>query len=114
MRLCLINNDFKYEIEKLIRIFLPFEKIEVLDFKADGDNVVIAEIGEKAVATLNFGGKCYSHCREIENINGDLIKDSDKESLSETLAIAAIKYADLLPNRTTDYLFDMNIAINCP
>lgn len=77
MRLCLINNDFKYEIEKLIRIFLPFEKIEVLDFKADGDNVVIAEIGEKAVATLNFGGKCYSHCREIENINGDLIKDSE-------------------------------------
>ncbi len=77
MQLCLINNEFKYELEKLIRIFLPFEKIEFLNDRVDGDSVAIAEIGEKAIATLNFGGKCYSHCCEIENINGDFNKDSE-------------------------------------
>ena len=77
MQLCLINNDFKYELEKLIRIFLPFEKIEFLNDRAEGDNVATAEINKKAIATLNFGGKCYSHCREIENINGDSEKDCE-------------------------------------
>ena len=77
MQLCLINNDFRYELEKLIRIFLPFEKIEFSDNRVVGDNVVIAEIGEKAVATLSFDGKTYSCCREIEDINGDYDKDSE-------------------------------------
>ena len=31
MRLCLINHEHRYETEKLIRIFLPFEKIEFTD-----------------------------------------------------------------------------------
>jgi len=43
---------------------------------------------------------------ETRKIIKDNIKEEDKEELSETLAIAAIKYADLLPNRSTDYLFD--------
>ena len=77
MQLCLINNDFRYELEKLIRIFLPFEKIEFSSNRVEGDNVIIAEIAEKAVATLSFDGKTYSHCREIEDINGDFNKDSE-------------------------------------
>lgn len=36
----------------------------------------------------------------------DNIKEEDKEALAEVLAISAIKYADLLPNRTSDYIFD--------
>ena len=44
--------------------------------------------------------------KETRKIIKDNIKDEDKDELAETLAIAAIKYADLLPNRTTDYLFD--------
>lgn len=36
----------------------------------------------------------------------DNIKEKNKDELAEKLAIAAIKYADLLPNRTTDYMFD--------
>lgn len=36
----------------------------------------------------------------------DNIKDEDKDELAEVLAISAIKYADLLPNRTSDYIFD--------
>jgi len=43
---------------------------------------------------------------ETRKIIKDNIKDEDKDELAETLAISAIKYADLLPNRTTDYLFD--------
>lgn len=43
---------------------------------------------------------------ETRKIIKDNIKDSDKDELAEVLAIAAIKYADLLPNRSTDYLFD--------
>lgn len=43
---------------------------------------------------------------ETRKIIKDNIKEEDKDSLAETLAIAAIKFADLLPNRTTDYLFD--------
>lgn len=36
----------------------------------------------------------------------DNINDEDKDELAEVLAISAIKYADLLPNRTSDYIFD--------
>ena len=77
MKLCLINNDFKYELEKLIRIFLPFEKIEFSDKREDGDCVAVAELTDKAVATLKFFEKSYSYCCEIEDINGDFTKDSE-------------------------------------
>ena len=43
---------------------------------------------------------------ETRKVIKDNIKEEDKDKLAETLAIAAIKYADLLPNRTSDYLFD--------
>lgn len=36
----------------------------------------------------------------------DNIPDNEKDDLAEKLAIAAIKYGDLLPNRSSDYLFD--------
>ncbi len=36
----------------------------------------------------------------------DNIPNEEKDDLAETLAVAAIKYADLLPNRTSDYIFD--------
>ncbi len=36
----------------------------------------------------------------------DNIKESDKEKLAFDIAIATIKYADLLPNRSSDYIFD--------
>lgn len=39
--------------------------------------------------------------RIIENIK------TDREKLARTIAVAAIKYADLLPFRTTDYNFDI-------
>lgn len=77
MQLCLINNDFRYEIEKLIRIFLPFEKIEVLNNRVNGDCVAVVELTDVANATLIFGEKTFSHCRNIENINDDFTKDCE-------------------------------------
>lgn len=47
----------------------------------------------------------------IESVKEEILthmnKDIDnKEEISEKIAIAAIKYADFLPNRTTDYIFE--------
>lgn len=42
-----------------------------------------------------------------EEILAHMNKDMDnKEDISKKIAIAAIKYADFLPNRTTDYIFE--------
>lgn len=43
---------------------------------------------------------------ETRKVIKDNIKEEDKDELAYKLAIAAIKYADLLPNRTSDYIFD--------
>lgn len=43
---------------------------------------------------------------ETRKVIKDNIAEEDKDELAEILAIAAIKYADLLPNRTSDYIFD--------
>ena len=78
MQLCLINNSFRYEIEKLIRIFLPFEKIEFSEEKIITDRCTIAEIeNDIAKATLYFGGNVYENKRKIENINGNEDKDAE-------------------------------------
>ncbi len=34
------------------------------------------------------------------------IKEQEKDAIAEQVMIAAVKYADFLPNRTTDYIFD--------
>ncbi len=77
MQLCLINNDFKYELEKLIRIFLPFEKIEFFDYRVKGDCVAVAELSKNTTAELFINGKHFSSCRSIEAVNGDYTKDSE-------------------------------------
>ena len=78
MQLCLINNSFRYEIEKLIRIFLPFEKIELSEVPVFADNSVITEIAENtAKATLYFCGKVYNSVKKIERINQNADKDAE-------------------------------------
>ncbi len=37
---------------------------------------------------------------------GENVDESEKEELAKIVSVAALKYADLLPNRTTDYIFD--------
>lgn len=63
MKLCNIGHNFDYELEKLIRLFLPFEKIEVLHSNENGDNCAVCEIAEIggeifATATLNLNAIC--------------------------------------------------------
>ena len=43
---------------------------------------------------------------ETRKVIKDNIKEEDKDDLAEVLAIAAIKYADLLPNHTNNYIFN--------
>ncbi len=43
MNLCNIGNGFVYELEKLIRIFLPFEKIKMFDFLEEDSRLVVAQ-----------------------------------------------------------------------
>ncbi len=68
MKLCMLNHSFRYEIEKLIRIFLPFEKIEFLSVREISDNTVVTEIkNDKALAELYLGGKVYKKELLIED-----------------------------------------------
>ncbi len=78
MQFCLIGHNFRYEIEKLIRIFLPFEKIEYFDDLQCGEFCIVTEFTDnKAKATLNFGGKVYESLKIIENKNADSEKDRE-------------------------------------
>lgn len=44
--------------------------------------------------------ECY------KRINDNIVEEHKKDEVAETIAIAALKYADLLPYRETDYIFD--------
>lgn len=44
--------------------------------------------------------------KETKKLIKDNIEEENKDDLAEELAISAIKYADLLPNRSSDYIFD--------
>ena len=101
MQLCLINNSFRYEIEKLIRIFLPFEKIEFSETEIITECCTVAEIFQKtARATLYLGGKVYNSSRDIENINGNAEKDAE-------LFLALAVYECFIT--ATDYIPDWGI-----
>lgn len=41
----------------------------------------------------------------IKHLNTNIV-DNEREEISNIIAVSALKYADLLPNRTTDYIFD--------
>lgn len=43
---------------------------------------------------------------EVANHSHNLETEENKDKIIEQIAVAAIKYADLLSNRTTDYIFD--------
>ncbi|MBQ8203440.1 MAG: coproporphyrinogen dehydrogenase HemZ [Clostridia bacterium] len=55
MKLCNIGHSFDYETEKLIRIFLPFEKIEILHSFEEGENTAVCRVEE-----LSNGAKITS------------------------------------------------------
>ena len=76
MKLNSINNDYDYELEKLCRLFLPFERIDITDTlvkdniygivqkRIDGNVTVLS-------AYLNAGGKESEHTDSIQNNTED-------------------------------------------
>jgi len=55
---------------------------------------------------LSLRGLISTVTAETRKVIKDNIAEEDKCALAEELAIAAIKYGDLLPNPTSDYIFD--------
>ena len=74
MKLCMINHSFQYELEKLIRIFLPFEKIEFSKIEETADNTAVTFLSDTAKAKLFIFGKEFSKELSIEET-----EDYDKE-----------------------------------
>ncbi len=42
----------------------------------------------------------------LKRLNTNIVEEDKRDQVSEELAIGALKYADLLPYRSTDYIFD--------
>ena len=84
MNLCNIGHSFNYELEKLCRIFLPFEKIAVInEIKSDSIYAVCAlsDSGDKVSAELFAEGK---------SIKKELA--TEREEKSQELALATCLY----------------------
>ena len=84
MILTTVNHDFRYELEKLCRIFLPFEKIEIIDTLAEGNAYAntVCERGEEKTrlyAALSLFGKTREYETEIENNSPDYTADCERE-----------------------------------
>ncbi len=72
MILAVINNKFNYELEKLCRIYLPFEKIEIVDTECGAENIAVARLtkGERETtlyASLRLDGKKAEHTAFVPN-----------------------------------------------
>ena len=97
------------------QVFRAARKVKLVD-----DNVGLEHIG---FGTMNGkGGKPFKTrdggvmslknlialVEEVtrKKINPDTVEESKREEVAEEVAIAALKYADLLPYRGTDYIFD--------
>ena len=84
MKLCNIGHNFDYEMEKLIRLFLPFEKIEVLHtVEADSKYAVceVLENGEDIIARVKL---CLENSEaEFSAIVDKKIADTRKETQHE-------------------------------
>ena len=79
MKLCNIGHGFNYELEKLCRIFLPFEKIEILDHLEQDDRLAVSELIEengkyKAKAYLLIDGKSAERTADIVPGEEELFK----------------------------------------
>lgn len=90
MKLCCIGHNFRYETEKLCRLFLPFEKIEVIDTFCDGDSVAVAKKeGKDIYAMLKIGDLFYEK-------SGTLSSDfDDREAEREIAALLFLCFSEV-------------------
>ncbi len=83
MKLCLINHSYKYELEKLIRIFLPFEKIEFCEREEREDRASITSLlkGKKETrlsAELLIDNKRFEFSKTLSNENPDYDNECER------------------------------------
>lgn len=83
MKLCLINNSYKYELEKLIRIFLPFERVEFCSEYSFSDRTAVAELvkGDEFTvlsAELFISDKHYTAKNKLINSHSDYEKECER------------------------------------
>ena len=75
MKVYIKGHDFKYETEKLIRIFLPFERVDFSENSENADILLTLAIKEDVAelfASVNIEGKKQERSAKIE-------KTSEKE-----------------------------------
>ncbi len=88
MNLCFINHNYRYELEKLVRIFLPFEKIQFFDSLELSDlcaETRLSSMGDKAYSKLYLNGKIYESTMVID-------KNAEDKNKEEELKLALSLY----------------------
>ena len=80
MNLCNIGHTFDYEIEKLIRLFLPFEKIQVFHTVEKSENCAICTLYDEggktfAKAQLYLNEKSAEFITEVDYTAKDIKKE---------------------------------------
>lgn len=97
MELCFINHDYRYELEKLVRIFKPFEKINFHYERVETDNSAVTEaLEDRVISTLNLEGECYREESPILRVSEDIGKDTEL-SLALTLFKCWTRATDYMP-----------------
>ncbi len=84
MKLCNIGHSFDYEMEKLIRLFLPFEKIEVLHTSDIDEKTAVCEViseGDSIIARAVL--KLENGIAEHKAVVDRQIADTKKETQHE-------------------------------
>lgn len=68
MKLCNLGHDFDYELEKLIRLFLPFEKIEILRKSETCDRTAICARSDDGslYTALRLDGRCEERTMRLK------------------------------------------------
>ncbi len=86
MNLCNINHSFNYETEKLCRLFLPFDKINVIDYVEESEIYAVTLLnGDIAKAELYIGKKSAAFEEKIEKQDYE-----DESKTSERLIATAL------------------------
>lgn len=97
MKLVLIGHDFQYELEKLIRIFLPFEKIEFCTTESEdlGDSYAktfLSENGTQLQVELKLDGFCESKSQSFKETLDEKSAELNLAALLYELFVKACDY----------------------
>lgn len=98
MNLCNINHDFNYETEKLCRIFLPFEKINILKTPEKSEIYAVTELnGNCASAEVHFGEKYSKHTTKAMCIDDENFEKTAERAIASSLYKCFINLTGYVP-----------------